>query len=299
MAALCSAALPIANLVPHFHKMGTMRKGRPPHKVEVHFYGRHALARLLDKATAEGWANLPIGEVMGRVGTFMLDTPYVNYTLDHSADNEYCILNLQEQDCVTFVEYTLALSRLIKSGKSDEADLANEVESIRYRGGVCDGFCSRLHYLSDWFYDNGKRGLIKPYTEDLDGALTVRKKICLMSKRPEQYLQLRKHPEWVPEISKDEKAISARPICYLPKARIPAAEQYMKTGDIIAITTEAPILDCAHTGLCYRDEDGVLHFLHASLTRHKVYLDAELCKYLDRIHAFTGIMIARPQEPAG
>jgi len=292
---LCSAALPVAKLAHEFMLPPPAR--RKARYVEVHFTGKHAFARILDKAACEGWSSLPMGELVGRVGTFMLDTPYVNHTLDHSGDSEFCIVNLQELDCVTFVEMSLALARMIKSGESGESDLAKQIELLRYRHGECDGFCSRLHYLSDWFYDNGKKDLIKPYAKELPGAVKMEKEVSLMSSRPQQYLQLRKHPEWIPEIRKDEKAISSRPIYYIPKSKVKSSEQYMETGDVVGITTEAKILDCAHTGLCYRDENGVLRFLHASFTHRRVYLDTELSEYLDKIHAFTGIMLARPLEP--
>ena len=139
---------------------------------------------------------------------------------------------------------------------------------------------------------------MKVYTKELTGAKKVEKDISLMSSRPQQYLQLRKHPEFIPIIRKDEEAIDGRVSYFLPKAEVRAAEEYMQTGDVIAITTSAKILDCAHTGLCYRDDKGVLRFLHASLTHKKVWLDDELANYLDTIHAFTGVMMARPIEPA-
>lgn len=270
---------------------------KPKPAVEIHFTGKHAFARLLGDAHKDDWANEKIGDLAATVGLSLIDTPYVSHTLDHSADHEYCIVDLQGLDCVTFVESSLALARTIKMGLDKRADLAGQVIGFRYRNGKCNGFCSRLHYLSDWFYDNARRGLIEPYTASLPGAVEVKKKICLMSERPYDYLQLRKHPEWIPIIAKWEKAISARPLCYLPKAKIASDEQYMKSGDVVAITTSAGILDCAHTGLCYRDGKGVLRFLHASSKHKKVTLDEELAVYLGKNRDFTGVMLAHPLSP--
>ena len=265
--------------------------------VEVHFTGKHTFARVMAEAQKANWSQLPMGEIVGRVATYLRETPYVNHTLDHSADTEYCIVNLQELDCVTFVETTLALSRMIKLGLNSPDALAKQLQLFRYRDGVCDGFTSRLHYMSDWLHDNDRRGLVSIYTKQLAGSKAVVKDISLMSSRPNQYLQLRHHPEWVPIIAKDEHAIAARPLVYVPRASVAENEKLMQTGDIIAITTAADILDCAHTGFCYRDENGVLRFLHASMKHKKVYLDEELSKYLETVHGFTGIMIARPKEP--
>jgi Protein of unknown function (DUF1460) len=293
---VCSAAMPLATFT---KAVATHSKLAARKKVEVHFTGKHAYAAILEKAESESWASLPMGDLIGQIATFLLDTPYVNYTLDHSADHEYCIVNLQELDCVTFVESTLALARVIKLGQNDGASLAKQVELVRYRNGECNGFCSRLHYLSDWFYDNEKKHVLRAYTKELKGAEKTDKQLSLMSSRSNQYKQLRAHPELVPAIRHCELAINKRTSYYLPKADVQAAEEFMQTGDIIAITTSAKILDCAHTGFCYRDDKGVLRFLHASLTHKKVWLDQELCEYLDGIHAFTGIMLARPIEPVG
>jgi len=234
---------------------------------------------------------------MGEIGTRLLGTPYVNYTLDQSADKEFCVVNLQELDCVTFVESALGLARSLKLGEKTPIEVASEVEKVRYRSGKLNGFCSRLHYLSDWFYDNTKKGTIRDITSELPGAEPFEKKVKLMSSRPNQYKQLRKHPELIPIIAKDEKAMWTRQMHYVPKAFVAADEQYMQTGDIIAITTSAGILDCAHTGLCYRDEKGVLRFLHASQKHKQVYLDEELSSYLGHVGAFTGVMVARPIDP--
>jgi len=298
-----SAALTMANSY-RSHPAPLVKKDIPrvakktnPKAALYHFTGKHSLARLKLASTKHNWPSLPIGDLIGVIGLRFLGTPYVNYTLDHSADKEYSVVNLHELDCVTFVESTLALARSVKLGEKTPLDVSAEVEKIRYRQGKLDGFCSRLHYLTDWFYDNEQKGLIKNVTQKLPGAEVLEKHVKLMSSRPQQYLQLRKHPELVPIIAKDEKDMWARTMYYLPKASVETDEQYLQTGDVIAITTSADILDCAHTGLCYRDEKGVLRFLHASQKHKKVFLDEELAVYLSHMRAFTGIIVGRPVEP--
>lgn len=290
IAIYCAIALPIASIAkisPPRHAAG----------VEVHFTGKHAFAKLAAEAGKDDWAHMPMGETMGHVAAFLMGTPYVSYTLDHSADREYCIVNLQELDCVTFVESALALSRVIKENDPTGHELARQIQLIRYRDGKCSGFCSRLHYLTDWFYDNDRKGLVSVYTSSLPGAEKYDKKVSLMSDRPQLYKQLRAHPGWVPQIRACEKAINSRTEYYLPKAKIAADESFMETGDIVAITTSADILDCAHTGLIYKDEKGVAHLLHASEVHKEVYLDEDLATYMAKHRYFTGIMLARPLEP--
>ena len=62
-------------------------------------------------------------------------------------------------------------------------------------------------------------------------------------------------------------------------------------------TTEAGI-DIAHTGLCIKDEQGVVHFMDASSARRsmKVTLEPEISKCLNWSPRLTGVMIARPLE---
>jgi hypothetical protein len=70
----------------------------------------------------------------------------------------------------------------------------------------------------------------------------------------------------------------------------------MKTGDIIATTTEISGLDVSHTGYIYKDDYGT-YFLHASLSKKQVIIsDVELKEYLNNDKKKTGIMIARPLE---
>ena len=75
-----------------------------------------------------------------------------------------------------------------------------------------------------------------------------------------------------------------------------AAQPLLMTGDIVGVTTAIEGLDCAHAGLCYRDQAGRLRLLHASTTRRAVILDEELATYLGRVSTHTGIMVARPLE---
>ncbi len=86
------------------------------------FRGENKLNRILKEAEAEKWRVLPIGELMGKIAAELEGTPYVSGTLELSADNEICSANLDALDCVTFVETTLALARMIKKGGRTPAD---------------------------------------------------------------------------------------------------------------------------------------------------------------------------------
>jgi len=265
-----------------------------------HFEGQEVFKRIVDKALAEGWPKLPIGELIGKVALELKGTPYVGFTLDVSNDTEYCVVNLNGLDCVTFFEDCLDLARMLKHGQRSPEALLSEIQFTRYRGGKLGDFTSRLHYTTDWMVDNEKKGVVKILTPELPGAEPFTHKVGIMSQHPENYRQLAAHPELLPEIRRLEDAINARSLKYLPMAKLAAAEPLLQTGDIVGVATSAEGIDIAHTGLCIKDEQGVVHFMDASSARSrmKVTLEPRISQCLDWSPKLTGAMFARPVEPA-
>jgi hypothetical protein len=263
-----------------------------------HFDGQDVFTRIINQASAENWKRLPIGELIGKIALELKGTPYVGFTLELSKDSEFCVINLKGLDCVTFFEDALCMARMIKRGKSSPEDLIGEVRTTRYRGGKMGDFTTRLHYTTDWFVDNEAKGVIKLLTPDLPGAEPFTQKVGIMSRRPGNYRQLAAHPELVREIQLAEDKINARSLKYLPMARLAAAEHLLQTGDIVGVTTTEEGIDIAHTGLCIKDEQGMVHFMDASSSRRnmKVTLEPEISKCLNWSSKLTGVMIARPLE---
>lgn len=263
-----------------------------------HFKGEDVFARIVNKASAEKWNALPIGELIGKIALELKDIPYVGFTLEISKDAEYCVVNLKGLDCVTFFEDSLCMARMIKKGKSSPEDLIAEVQYTRYRGGKMGDFTTRLHYTTDWFVDNEAKGVVKILTPELPGAQPFTQKVGIMSKHPERYRQLAAHPDLVPAIRAVEDKINARSLKYLPMDKLLAAEHLLQTGDIVGVCTTEEGIDIAHTGLCIKDEEGVVHFMDASSSRRnmKVTLEPEISKCLNWSRKLTGVMIARPLE---
>jgi len=260
------------------------------------FAGRDTFERLLARARERAWSERPIGDRIGAVGMALRQTPYVDATLELYADREVCSVNLRGLDCVTFFESALAFARMLKRGGRTPEALLAEVTFTRYRGGRLTDYASRLHYTSDWLFDNDRKGVARLITGELPGAARFSKRVSYMSTHPEAYRQLRASPDLVRKIARVEAEINAREMDYVPKEKVADAEPLLQTGDIVGVTTTLDGLDCAHTGLCYRDEAGVLRFLHASTTRKAVILDGALATYLARVSTHTGIMVARPLE---
>ena len=159
-------------------------------------------------------------------------------------------------------------------------------------------FTTRLHYTTDWFVDNEAKGVVKILTPELPGAELFTQKVGIMSKHPENYRQLAAHPELLQNIRLAEEKINARSLKYLPMEKLEAAEHLLQTGDIVGVTTTAEGIDIAHTGLCIKDEQGVVHFMDASSSRRrmKVTLEPEISKCLNWSPKLTGVMFARPLE---
>lgn len=264
------------------------------------FEGEDVFKRIVAKASAENWKRLPIGELIGKIAMELKGTPYVGFTLELSLDSESCVVNLKGLDCVTFFEDSLCMARMLKHGKSSPEDLIREVQFTRYRGGKIGDFTSRLHYTTDWFVDNQAKGVVKILTPDLPGAEPFTQKVGIMSHHPEHYRQLKAHPELVPAIRRTEDAINARSLKYLPLDKIKAAEPLLQTGDIVGVCETVEGIDIGHTGLCIKDEQGIVHFMDASSSRRnmKVTLESDISTCLNWSSKLTGVMFARPLEVA-
>ncbi len=263
-----------------------------------HFDGQDVFDRIVAKAMAVNWTTLPIGELIGKIALEFRGTPYVAHTLELSKDLEYCVVDLKGLDCVTFFECSLGMARMLKKGLKSPQDLLAEVEFTRYRGGNKGNYTTRLHYTSDWIFDNEQKGVVKNLTPDLPGAEPFTQKVGIMSEHPEKYEQLAAHPELLQDIRLMEDRVNERSIKYLPMDKLADDEHLLQTGDIVGVTTTAEGIDVAHTGLCIADEQGVIHFMDASSSpsRMRVTVEPQISTCLNWSHRLSGVMIARPLE---
>jgi hypothetical protein len=249
-----------------------------------------------DLAVDEKLAEKPIGDVIAEIGKSFIGTDYLAHGLEKDGD-EQLVINLTGLDCTTFLENSLVLARCIKKGKTTFKDYENELQFVRYRDGKIDKYPSRLHYFSDWIYDNVKKGVIKDVTEEIGGE-KIKFKIDFMSTHPESYKQLEENPDFIPVIEKQEKEIRCREYFYIPKEKLESKEEQIQNGDLIAITTNVAGLDIGHVGIAVRMEDNRIHILHAPDIGYKVQIsDLPLFEYLNKLKKDTGIIILRPLEP--
>lgn len=244
--------------------------------------------QILQQFSAEKDAST--AELMIKVGVFFIDTPYVAHTLEKKP--EQLVVNLRELDCTTFAENCLAIARTIKSKNPSFEQFAHELQNIRYRNGVINGYTSRIHYFSDWIYENNKKNLIKDMSKEI-ANIPYALQVNFMSTHPESYAQL-KDSTLIPVIASQEKEISSRQMFYIPEEKLAEVENYLHDGDIAGITTSIKGLDISHVVILQRVA-GRIHILHASTTANKVILSEETLEaYLNKSKSATGIMVARP-----
>lgn len=238
-------------------------------------------------------SNSDISEIIATVGKSFLGVEYAAGTLDKDVNEEKLVIMVSGLDCVTFVENVLAISNTIKKGKTDFDSYKSELQKIRYRNGEINGYPSRLHYFTDWIYDNQEKGLIRDITQEIGGE-PYNKKIDFMTTHTDAYKQLKGNSEYIQEMETVEANMNKRSFYYIRKSEVDNYYDKLQMGDIIATTTNIDGLDVTHTGFIYK-ENGKTKFMHASITKGEIVISKEeLKEYLKSNKKQTGIIVARP-----
>lgn len=172
---------------------------------------RRLLSIIISLITVMAFAQQPVestsneSDPMLRIGKSYLGTRYVANTLDRN-EVEQLVINTKEVDCLTFVEYTLA--------QALGSSFADNLQRIRYRDGIINGYPSRLHYTSDWI-DNGLRNGFLTDVTARNSSRTTKLSLSYMSTHPKQYKKLADSPENVTQMAEYEKALSGKTVSWL------------------------------------------------------------------------------------
>ncbi len=245
-------------------------------------------------AASENLQAKPINEVVIAMGKSFIGIDYAAGTLEQPGP-EHLVIDMHGLDCVTFCENSLALARCIKQKKTTFPGFKSTLQYMRYRGGVINGYPSRLNYFSDYIYDGVKKKIFENVTQSI-GGVPYHKTINFMSSHPDSYPKLKEHPEFIPIIKKQEEAINQRSLFHIPKDKIDSVGDKIHSGDILAITTAIPGIDVSHTGIAIW-QNGKLHFMHAPDVGYKVHItENTLSEYLASHSKQLGIMVARPVD---
>ena len=246
-------------------------------------------------AKERGLASLPVGGIVAAIGESFIGTPYVAHSLETEGE-EHLVVNLRGFDCLTFVENALALARCVRSGTTTYEKFRTQLTHIRYSSGIINGYPSRLHYFTDWIADNARKKVIRDITVEAGGT-EYRKVINFMSSHRASYRQLADDAT-LNAIKEAETRISSAPLYRVTRERLPAAQRTLRSGDIIGTVTSMEGMDIAHTGMVMLTGE-TPRFLHAPLSGAKVVLSAgDLAAYVQGIRSNTGVVVARPLEPA-
>ena len=252
---------------------------------------REICEELFRSARDWGGGARPLSEIIVAVGRRFLGVPYEAGTLEQEGAEEL-VVNLRRFDCVTFIENTLVLARMMLAGRTGFADFAAALERIRYRGGRRRGYPSRLHYFTDWLQDNERKGIVRDITAVIGGSTFQMQFHALTDRRADHpALKDAKALAWMRKV---ETLCSQRTLHRIAKADLNRAVERIASGDIIAVTTDEAGLDVSHTGFAVHDR-GKIRLLHASSGEGKVVLsDMTLGRYLLSRDSRTGIIVGRP-----
>ncbi len=240
-------------------------------------------------------AYLPVNELMIKTALYFLNRPYVWGTLEQN-EGEQLVVNLREFDCTTFVENCVALSLLVHSADKSFGHYKSILQTLRYRDGVIEGYSSRLHYSSDWIFENERKGFWKNISLSL-GGLREEKTINFMSVNSRLYPAIKDDSSMKNKIEECENALNLRKnYLILPKGQITSQEKNFREGDIVFWGTKINGLDFSHVGIAYRN-NGVLSFIHASSAGKKVMVQpTSLSDYCLNSKNCSGIAVVRLNE---
>lgn len=258
-----------------------------------HAQDQAKFAGIMNFAQKQNLSQRYLSEIMQVVADKFVGAEYKAGLLDES-NKETLIINLTQFDCVLFVETVLAIARGVAVQDYSPQTFVNHLKDQRYRNGELNGYCSRLHYFSEWISDNQKRGTVTNITANL-GAVTVNKTLNFMSQHRQSYPKLANNDAEYQCVVNMEESLKRLKFNYIPTNQIYNVYNQLQPGDIIAIATDIQGLDVTHTGLVYKTGNEV-GLIHASPSG-SVKVSRDLEAFVSQVEDAIGIVVARPQDP--
>jgi hypothetical protein len=229
-----------------------------------------------------------VGELLIKAAEKHLGKPYLAHTLDKTLE-EKIVVRMDGFDCTTLIETVLAQ---VKS----KDDVKSHVQKTRYRNGIIEDYASRIHYFTEWIYENEKNGIVTDVTSSIKYSKPYSFTANYMSRNRSKYIQLKNDDIQLNKIKAMQDRINQYKWNYIPKSEVNKCYNSINNGDIIVITTNIPGLETSHLGFAYK-KDQQIHLLHASLDEKKVVITTKsLQQYLMNNPKQTGIMVVRVNE---
>lgn len=235
------------------------------------------------------------GTIVQFMAEQLIGTSYAAGTLDQFT-TEQLVISLTQFDCFTFVESVLALAHTyaMSPGSGSFQTFTQYVQQLRYRDGSITGYCSRLHYFSDWLDSNQANGILTILSSPLHQPIL--KSLNYMSRHPHQYWQLQQDPSNLQCIMSQESLRNDWILHYIPTHQVKAAYTTLEPGDIVGVVTQISGLDVTHTGLIRRSSALEIGLIHAS-PAGQVVVAADLKAYIAQVPSAIGILVARVRDP--
>lgn len=249
---------------------------------------------LMAYAREENLHERPIGEILQELGLQFRGRPYLVGPLD-GFGQEVLVCRLDGFDCFTFLEAMLAAARGVAVQDYSVESYYDRTRQQRYRNGEMGGYCSRLHYYTEWIYDNEQKGIVENVTEEVGGE-PREKQFGFMTANREEYPALEADSTFQCIQQVENRLNDVIDHFYIPQDRISESYDQLQAGDLIATTTDIEGLDVTHTGMVYKGEDGSTGLLHAS-TQGGVKISPDLQEYVQSVGVTNGIMVARALDP--
>ena len=256
------------------------------------------------------WQNLEVGDRIQAIAEQFLGEPYQANLLEQSS-TEQPFISLHQFDCVLFLETILALTTVLSKNSDNtepslspmlsisqsESELFTAIQRYRYRDGKIDGYCSRLHYFSDWILDNQRRGNVNQIVQD-PGSTTLMRPLNFMSNNWQKYPPLVKNPALRDCIAQSETKISNQlktsALRYISTQELRSQQSKFRSGDLVGIVTNMNGLDVIHSGFLYRKHSKLqTGLIHAS-SRSGIKISPDLERYVMGVEGAIGIVVARP-----
>lgn len=251
------------------------------------------LTTLLDEAAAMTFSN-PEARV-AHFGTVFIGTPYVAATLE--GDEEILTVNLDELDCTTFVETSMALAYTVGETRRSWRDYVYNLRRMRYRNGEVNGYPSRLHYICDWAVDNIHRGNLKDATREFPRCNEMARTVDFMSTNRDRYPALSDSANYA-RIRSIESGYRLHRFPYIKTTDLDRKEikDFFRHGDVVALVSALKNLDVSHMGIVVK-KDGETYLLHASSKDGKVEVSGRsLADFMKRNRQWIGVRVFRLAE---
>lgn len=196
---------------------------------------------------------------------------YVAGTLEN--DTEELVVNLNEVDCTTFVEYVTASLLSRQQPCVNDSVFERFLTALRYTDGKVGNYASRKHYMSHWIADNVAQGMMYEVTGQLKGVKSMQKRIDYMSKHAKDYASMANDTAVQTVIGRIEAELSNTKVDYIPKSQVGKVVKDLLPGDIVCLVTKTKGLDIQHVGFATKDNADTVSLMHASSKAGKVVVE--------------------------